>query len=314
MRIRYQLAATALAGAAAVAVPSYIAIDSRDSTIEAAQQSLTEHQQATDRLVAQVATLTDMLVTTAAARDEMIASRHEYAKRLDYFRMPTQSMIVEARARVSPHDNPLHEAKSRLRAIKRASQTPAELWAGLRPYAENYRQFGDRRDLAIGAMLAVGALYDYGNPTPNDNRPGCVSINETTDFKAIPALTHRIMMETEIGCCTDFALLLSAFLSDLSFETEVLMNASHQAVRFRNEGEWHYLDANALIFVGSYFGDGPKKIHYYTPFSDSRVRSFQHYMIPALTFGLDDHGQDDWRIVKQADHFSMFNATHLAGY
>ena len=233
--------------------------------------------------------------------------------RMYQYRFQSQSQLAAAKVEVKAQNNPLRGDKAAIRSIKKSAKSMTDMWAALEPFAKRYHHFNDRRDLAIGAMLVVGAFYDYGNPYPNDGKDGCVSVNQNTNYESIGELTFEAMTQSDIGCCTDYTLMLESFLSYLKFETKALNNSGHQAVKLRIGDGWHYLDANSLIYDENYFDpEVDDALYYFTPFSESRTQQFQQYILASLAFGLEVFKPIDWTEETPAEHYAHFRAYFLA--
>jgi len=186
------------------------------------------------------------------------------------------------------------------------------MWESLTPFAQRYHHFKDRRDLAIGAMLVVGAFYDYGNPYPNDEKGGCVSSNQNTGYQSIGDLTFEAMTKGDIGCCTDYTLMLISFLRHLNYDVSAVITTGHQAAQVIIDGRTHFLDSNTLVYADGYFSDSAKNLMYFTPFKGSRTQRFQEYEIDSLAFGLDGFAPSDWKIYNPVNHAMLFDAVFLA--
>lgn len=255
-------------------------------------------------------TVTELRAELDAA-NKKVASLTEELNRMYQYRFQTQSQLAAAKVEVTAQNNPLRGDKAAIRSIKKSAKSMTDMWAALTPFAQRYHHFNDRRDLAIGAMLVVGAFYDFGSPYPDDAKGGCVSINSETNFKPID-LTFDVMTQSDIGCCTDYTLMLESFLSYLKFETKALNNGGHQAVKLRIGDGWHYLDANSLIYDENYFNpEVGDVLYYFTPYAESRIQSFQQYVLVSLSLELETFKPSDWTEASSADHYALFDAEFL---
>lgn len=230
---------------------------------------------------------------------------------LHIYRYRSQSQLAATGISTEAQNNPFFSEIAAIRTVKKSAPSMGEMWARLKPFAEKYHHFGDGRDTAIGAMLVVGAFYDYGNAVPHDTNGGCVSINQNTDFKSIGELTFDAMTQGDIGCCTDFTLMLVSFLKYLNFDTQAIVTSGHQAVKVQIDSKSHLLDANTLIFAQDYFSGSQKQLTYFTPYEGTRVSRFQRYAITSLVFGLDGFEKDAWKAYTPDDHYNMFEAYFL---
>lgn len=227
------------------------------------------------------------------------------------FRLPTQGTIDQTGFSFLPENNPFLVRLGYVREVKKSARNLNALWSSLEPMARSFKKWHDDRDLAVGAMLVVAAFYDYGNPTPNDQNGGCVSINQNTGFKSIE-VSFDDHMQSDIGCCTDYAALLASFLRHLDIENNPITSDAHQAVRVKIDGRWHYLDANALILAENFFENAPKKIVYFTPYPRTRLFRFQHFLVKALAFGETGYSGGDWAVHSVESHSDGWKMPYLA--
>lgn len=246
--------------------------------------------------------------TIAALTSQVQIATNQLSK----FRMPSQTMLAETGFKRHALNNPFLDRKDEIRQIKKTATDIQSLFASLEPVARSFHRWGDKRDLAVGAMLIVATFYDYGNPIPNDAHAGCVSINQNTAFESIGELTFRAQMDSDIGCCTDFAMLLSTFLDYLGLDSNILLSEAHQTTQVKVNDKWHFIDANSLIFIDNYFENEPKELFYFTPYEGARSNTFQHFLIKALVFGEKAYARSDWQIKPLQRHLSDFNASYLS--
>ena len=280
---------------------------SRDRTIaqlNAALDSTNVHIAQLDQTVAE-------LQANLAAAGEETAKLQAATAGLYPYRYRSQSELVAAKVSIKPRNNPLVNDKQEIRKIKKHAASMTGMWASLTPFAQRYHHFNDRRDLAIGAMLVVGAFYDYGNPYPNDEKSGCVSINQNTGFHSIGDLTFEAMKKSDIGCCTDYTLMLISFLRYLDYDVNAIITSGHQTTQVIIDGRKHLVDANTLVFADDYFSDGKTTLLYFSPYPGSRIQQFQQYEIDSLAFGLEGFGPDDWTVYNPIDHEKLFDAEFL---
>ncbi len=246
------------------------------------------------------------------AANKKVAELTSEVNRLYQYRYRSESQIALANVEINPQNNVLREDKKAIRSIKKSATSISRLWKSLKPYAARYHKFNDRRDMAIGAMLVVGAFYDYGNPFPNDEKDGCVSINQNTNYQSIGDLTFEAMKKSDIGCCTDYTLMLISFLRHLGYEVEAVNNGGHQMPKVTIDGHQSLLDANTLIYAQDYFSEAKTTLYYFTPFARSRTQQFQQYVLTSLAFGLEKFRPNDWYVSKPGEHAENFRAYFLA--
>lgn len=241
----------------------------------------------------------------------MISDLRQQREALYRYRYYSPTEIGETGNKVAARNNPFFFKKADIRKMKHSAKSLDGLWKSLAPIAEEYRAFGDRRDIAIGAMLVVGAFYDFGNPAPNDGVGGCVSINQNTNNVSIGDLTFDAMTKEDIGCCTDYTLMLGSFLTHLGFKAQAVVNGGHQALKVYIDSKWHYLDANTLIYGENFFSPQRNKFFYFTPYRGSRVSSFQLYVLRSLAFSLESFSVSRWEPSELDDHYRRLNAYFL---
>lgn len=234
-----------------------------------------------------------------------------YAGFLEQFRLPTIERITKSGFHVLAQNNTVLKDFKKIRAIKHRANNLRQLWQELTPYAASHQQFHDARDRAIGAMLVVAAFYDFGNPPPDETLPGCVSNNVKNEIKADAQLTFAAHMESDIGCCTDFTMMLGSFLKHLGYKREVLISPAHQCLRVEIDGRWHLLDATALVFSDSYFSDQVCDLYYYTPNPDARTIRFQHFVIKALALKIEPYRLSDWQIISVEQNNLVYRSGYL---
>ncbi len=95
----------------------------------------------------------------------------------------------------------------------------------------------------------VSALWGYGNRISPQNT-GCVLSNENTNFELIPEeeITVRTYIESDVGCCTDYAYMLHFLLGQAHFEARLVELPGHVLNEAKVNGRWMALDANINVF------------------------------------------------------------------
>ncbi|MBL4615488.1 MAG: hypothetical protein JKY27_11530 [Magnetovibrio sp.] len=100
---------------------------------------------------------------------------------------------------------------------------------------------------AIFYLNTVANLFSFGNSNLNVEG-GCAAQNEQfgTNQRSIKNLGIRFYMDSQIGCCTDYALLLQLLLNGAGIDNRVVILPTHGHVfnEFNLNGTWHALDAN----------------------------------------------------------------------
>jgi hypothetical protein len=93
----------------------------------------------------------------------------------------------------------------------------------------------------------VSGLYEFGNREAHD-QVGCVGQNELISGEPVrPALTEAEILESRIGCCTDFARALKALLDRAGLENRVVVLPGHVFNEAKVDGIWRALDANINV-------------------------------------------------------------------
>lgn len=264
-----------------------------------------------------VADKQDLLQQTARMRAE-IADLQEKTTRLDAYvellekyKLPTTEQLGRNGYEIVAKNNPLLASQADIRKIKKEAPNVRTLWQLLKPLAESYHELDDERDLAVGAMLVVGAFYDFGNPPPNERDPGCVSNSATRGYVPVETLTFDMHMKSDIGCCTDFTMMLGSFLQYLGFECTALLNGAHQCLRVKLGNRWHLLDATTLVFVQDYFEAGPKTVFYFPTYSRNRTFPFQSVFVKSLVFENQPYGPTNWTKVSITENNKIYRAEYL---
>ncbi|WP_428296098.1 hypothetical protein [Hyphomicrobium sp.] len=201
-------------------------------------------------------------------------------------------------------NNPYLDRIDEIRAIKAKSASADALWSKL---AERFLSHIDRHDPAhreqvvTGAMLIVSAFYDYGNADlRNKRRPGCALVNEQTDFKPVDA-SFAAYRDAQIGCCTDFALMLASFLSWLDVENMFVTMPGHIANKVRIDGEWLYVDANTNTVIDGLFAPRASTSHI-------RITYFPHPNNSSKIGRYDIYNFQNWLIRTVSNPYSLYMA------
>lgn len=206
--------------------------------------------------------------------------------------------------RVIAANNQYLDKIEEIRAIKAKSASVDTLWAEL---AQRFLSDIDRRDLGkreqvvTRAMLIVSAFFDYGNSDlRNKRRPGCVLVNERTDFKTVDA-SFAVYRDAQIGCCTDFALMLASFLSWLDMENMFVSMPGHIANKVRINGEWLYVDANTNTIINGLFAPRTRTSHI-------RITYFPHPNNSSKIGRYDIYNFQNWLIRAASNPHSLHMA------
>ena len=95
---------------------------------------------------------------------------------------------------------------------------------------------------ALTALQLVSGLWHYGN-YKDPNAPGCAAVNERL---AAPRkhLSFADYMSAEIGCCTDYAVVLGSALDEAGIQSRTVSPPGHVFNEAFFDGRWWTLDAN----------------------------------------------------------------------
>lgn len=159
--------------------------------------------------------------------------------------------------------------------------------------------FSEMQARAVSLMLFTSTLWGYGNAEHPD-RPGCLTINEDNGWKAeVP--TIDVVRRARIGCCTDYAYMLSLLLAANGFENRYVNTSDHIFNEARIDGEWHVLDANANVFITTSWAEAgltpETEVHLFPHPGTQRGKlhrpmmvAFQDYMTNMVVFGKKEEG------------------------
>ena len=95
----------------------------------------------------------------------------------------------------------------------------------------------------------VSSLWSYGNRI-SPQETGCVLVNENSNFEPIPEekINVRTYIESDIGCCTDYAYMLHFLLGQAHFEARLVGLPGHVLNEVKVNGKWMALDAKINVF------------------------------------------------------------------
>lgn len=100
-------------------------------------------------------------------------------------------------------------------------------------------------------LNTVSHLFSYGN-AGDPNKPGCAAANEQSNFENRPGkkLGIKFFLDSEIGCCTDYAYTLKYLLDRAGIESRLILLRVHghwfNEVKIANR--WHAIDGNIGVF------------------------------------------------------------------
>ena len=183
------------------------------------------------------------------------------------------NLVEASRPSVLVRDNPFRDQSSEFVQIKRSSQSPDQLFDEYAEFLGN-GDFESDTELSHMAMLLVSGTFVYGNQYPNQTKVGCAIQNEergmSQDGEPLVADSRNILetwSTTSIGCCTDYAFLLSGVLDALGIENRFVTMPGHIANEAYVDGKWWYLDATSLLAVSARVHEitNESKIFVYAP-------------------------------------------------
>lgn len=115
----------------------------------------------------------------------------------------------------------------------------------------------DKKKLeAIFYMNMISAMWGFGNKI-NKEKKGCVQSNENNNWQTIPVekINVRTFIESDIGCCSDSAYLLSYLLDKAHIKQRVIRFPGHVLNEAYLEGRWYTLDAFSNMMFHSQWQD-----------------------------------------------------------
>jgi hypothetical protein len=96
-------------------------------------------------------------------------------------------------------------------------------------------------------MNFVSGLWSFGNKIEL-TKPGCVLCNEKNNWTASRP-TMRAYLDSRIGCCTDYALMVKFLLDEEKIENRLTAIPGHVFNEVRLEGRWCIVDATTNMFL-----------------------------------------------------------------
>jgi len=98
----------------------------------------------------------------------------------------------------------------------------------------------------------VSHFWGYGNPN-RINDTGCVQINEESNFQIIPNPSIYTYLQSNIGCCTDYAYLLKVLLDQAGIKNRRVEVRGHIFNEALFDTRWFTLDATlGMVFHDSW--------------------------------------------------------------
>jgi hypothetical protein len=109
---------------------------------------------------------------------------------------------------------------------------------------------------AIFYMNLVSAMWGFGNKI-NTEEKGCVRCNENNNWKTVPIekINVRTYIDSDIGCCSDSANLLSYLLDKANIKQRLIRFPGHVLNEAYFEGRWYTLDAYTNMMFHSPWKD-----------------------------------------------------------
>jgi hypothetical protein len=109
---------------------------------------------------------------------------------------------------------------------------------------------------AIFYMNMVSAMWGFGNKI-NIEEKGCVRYNENNNWETVPVekMSVRTYIESDIGCCSDSANLLSYLLDRANIKQRLIRFPGHVLNEAYFEDRWYTLDAYSNMMFHSSWQD-----------------------------------------------------------
>lgn len=109
---------------------------------------------------------------------------------------------------------------------------------------------------AIFYMNMVSAMWGFGNKI-NKEEKGCVRYNENNNWETVPVekMSVRTYIESDIGCCSDSANLLSYLLDRANIKQRLIRFPGHVLNEAYFEDGWYTLDAYSNMMFHSSWQD-----------------------------------------------------------
>jgi hypothetical protein len=109
---------------------------------------------------------------------------------------------------------------------------------------------------AIFYMNMVSAMWGFGNRV-NKEKIGCVRYNENNNWETVPEekMNVRTYIESDIGCCSDSAYLLSYLLDQANIKQRLIRFPGHVLNEAYLEDRWYTLDAHTNMMFHSPWKD-----------------------------------------------------------
>lgn len=124
-------------------------------------------------------------------------------------------------------------------------------------------------DEVASISILVSTMFGYGNPPPHADRVGCLSENyvqKNTGKKSDKNYDYSLLKTNRIGCCSDYAYIISKFLTHFNIKNRLVIISGHVFNEFKTEGSWHIIDANTGIMATKSFTSGRNNFEmYYLP-------------------------------------------------
>ncbi len=104
--------------------------------------------------------------------------------------------------------------------------------------------------ISVFYINLVSRMWFYGMSDPN--KDGCVLYN-SEKITLRKNRTIRTYIDSEIGCCTDYTVILKFLLDKEKITNRVVTVSGHVFNEIKIDNQWHTADANnSMIFLGSW--------------------------------------------------------------
>lgn len=164
---------------------------------------------------------------------------------------------------------------------------------------------------AVGLMLFASTLWASGNAQHAD-KPGCIPTNEDNGWH-LQRPTLEVVKRTAIGCCTDYAQVLSLLLAGNGFENRYAIIPGHVVNEAKIDGRWRVLDANTNVFANVGWNEAARRqqgvaVHYFPhpgtmngKLYRANLENFQDYLVNLLLRGTPTAKLRDGRMPGPAE-------------
>ncbi len=199
------------------------------------------------------------------------AMQGEYAERIHTTRLPTVDYDT-----IFDKQNLRSENIQSYADLYQAVETNYQKYSNL--LKDKWKITDDQLLRTLFYLNTSANFFAYGNIDPS--KPGgCANYNEQTgeEHRSHQQLKARYFLDTEIGCCTDYASVTHFLLDQAGIESRLLRLPihGHWLNEVKIDGKWHALDANIGVFYQFSWNEIVKS-----------KKPFQAILFPTLSFDI----------------------------